>query len=119
MTFASAASIACSRLITVRGESIVYRRGADASVDLVAIPADGEKTREPGEGISVEDNDQDFLIKASALALATAGAIEPEQGDQIEWDGREYVVASSSSSERAWKREGHRGFFVRVSTREV
>lgn len=118
MTFSSAASVACKRLISARGEAITYRRGSDESDGLKGIPGQDEFTNNQSDGLTTKERSRDFLIKATDL-IVDVDVIEPEPGDEIDWLGREFEVCSPGGAEPAWRYEGHADYFVRVHTREI
>ena len=118
MTVKSATAIAYRRLLTVRGESMTYRRGGD-EVSISIIPARDEFPRETFESITAEEEMQDFLVRQTDLVLDSEN-VEPEPGDQIDWPGfGTFEVHRPGGSEPAARPEGSHQFFWRIHTIQV
>lgn len=107
-----------SRLQECASETITYTRGAD-SVSLTATLGTMLLKVNDGEGgVRVVRTQHDFIFPPADLVLAST-TVDPQRGDVIGWDGREFTVMPPALGENVFQLEDPFGELIRVFTNET
>ncbi len=112
---ASAAARAAKRQI--RGEAVIYTRGA---VSLFVTAVRGEtlwETSDAYDGIQVGDRSTDWLIEVSAL-VSSGTQWTPTRGDEITVDGITFRPMPFGQSTQVWQYHDRQRTVFRVHCKE-
>ena len=101
----------------VRGETVVYTRGA---VSLVVTAVRGEtqwETSDAYDGIQVGDRSTDWIIEVSAL-VSSGTQWTPTRGDEITVDGITFRPMPFGADKQVWQYHDRQRMAFRVHTKE-
>ncbi len=112
---ATAAAAKATRM--VRGETVVYSRGA-VSIICTAIRGTTSWDRTaPYAGVRVGDRSTDWIIEVAALVSGST-QYTPQRGDEIEVDGVVFRVMPYGPDNQLWQYHDRERTIFRIHTKE-
>lgn len=70
-------------LLSTEGVSVTIRRGGTSTTGVTAIVGKTEAIEDRGDGVQIESQSRDYLIKVAAYKIGGV-PVEPQSGDRIE-----------------------------------
>lgn len=110
----AAAAVAHKR---TSGESVTYRRRSGESASLTVVLGNTQREQSTDRGFTSKVGTDDVLVTASDFRAAFGDEAEPEDGDQIERDGRLFAVRPTGG-EPCWRWSDAYGVRMRIHVKD-